>query len=90
VAEQIFFLGASDAATDRQGQRAAVAGKLRIEGTRFPVREAGRIIFENERPAPRPKDSHDLLSTYHQLANLGSRLTSSVTSPMAMGGFPAS
>lgn len=50
-----------------------------IEGTRFPVREAGRIIFENERPARRPKDSHDIVSTFNQLVNLSDRLPSSRT-----------
>jgi len=50
-----------------------------IEGTRFPIREAGRIIFENERPVRRPKDSHDIVSTFNQLVNLGNRRPSSLT-----------
>ncbi|WP_029008647.1 Fic family protein [Azospirillum halopraeferens] len=49
-----------------------------IEGTRFPVRQAHRIVFEGERPAQRPKDSHDVLATYQQLVNLGGRLPSSL------------
>ena len=50
-----------------------------IEGTRFPVRQAGRIVFENERPQNRPKDSHDVLATYNQLVNLGGRFPSSLS-----------
>lgn len=42
-----------------------------IEGTRFPVREAQRIIFEGERPQERSKDSHDLLATHNQIVMLG-------------------
>lgn len=51
-----------------------------IEGTRFPVRQAGRIVFEEERPAARPKDSHDVVATYMQLVNMGDRRPSSLSS----------
>ena len=35
-----------------------------IEGTKFPVEQAMRIVFEGEIPAERPADAHDVLGTY--------------------------
>ena len=35
-----------------------------IEGTVFEVREAEGIVFDNRMPKARPKDAHDILSTY--------------------------
>lgn len=35
-----------------------------IEGTIFEVKEAERIVFDNQVPAARPADAHDILSTY--------------------------
>lgn len=50
-----------------------------IEGTKFPVRQAERIVFSGEIPAQRPKDSHDVLATYQQLVELGGRRPSSLS-----------
>lgn len=48
-----------------------------IEGTRFPVKQARRIVFDNEQ-VDRPEDGHDVSSTYAQLVGLGARLPSSL------------
>jgi len=40
-----------------------------IEGTEFAVTEAEEIIFEGKIPNDRPKDAHDILGTYHIVAN---------------------
>jgi hypothetical protein len=40
-----------------------------IEGTEFPVDQAIRIVFEGERPANRPEDTHDVLGTYRLAAD---------------------
>lgn len=49
-----------------------------IEGTRFAVDEARRIVFDEEIPVQRPADGHDVLATYQQLAELDERLPSSL------------
>lgn len=36
-----------------------------IEGTVFTIQEAREIVFDNKLPAARPKDAHDILSTFH-------------------------
>jgi hypothetical protein len=36
-----------------------------IEGTVFTVQEAREIVFDHKMPAARPKDAHDILSTFH-------------------------
>lgn len=36
-----------------------------IEGTKFSVEEAYRIAIEDQVPADRPKDAHDVSATYH-------------------------
>lgn len=36
-----------------------------IEGTVFTIQEAREIVFDNKVPAARPKDAHDILSTFH-------------------------
>jgi Fic family protein len=41
-----------------------------IEGTEFEVDEAARIIFDEEIPADRPEDAHDVIGTYRLVANL--------------------
>ena len=41
-----------------------------IEGTEFEVDEAVGIVFENRIPEQRPKDAHDILSTYRLLSDL--------------------
>jgi hypothetical protein len=40
-----------------------------IEGTRFEVEEAKKIIFENKIFSVRPEDSHDVLSTFQIVSN---------------------
>jgi hypothetical protein len=40
-----------------------------IEGTDFPVDQAIRIVFQNELPADRPEDAHDVLGTYRLVAS---------------------
>jgi hypothetical protein len=50
-----------------------------IEGTRFQVDEARRIVFEGEIPKQRPKDGHDILATYAQLVELGPRSASGIS-----------
>jgi hypothetical protein len=40
-----------------------------IEGTEFTPDEAERIVFEGEVPAARPEDAHDVLGTYHLVAD---------------------
>jgi hypothetical protein len=40
-----------------------------IEGTEFPVEQAIRIVFEQEMPANRPADAHDVLGTYRLVAS---------------------
>jgi fido (protein-threonine AMPylation protein) len=40
-----------------------------IEGTEFPIDQAIRIVFEGERPANRPADTHDVLGTYRLVAS---------------------
>ncbi len=44
-----------------------------IEGTRFDVKEAERIVFKGVVPEQRPADGHDVLATYRQLVELGDR-----------------
>lgn len=44
-----------------------------IEGTEFAVAEAVEIVFEGKMPESRPEDGHDVLETYLQLVDLGSR-----------------
>ena len=39
-----------------------------IEGTRFLVEEARAIVFDGAIPERRPKDGHDVLATFRQLA----------------------
>jgi len=41
-----------------------------IEGTRFTVEEAAKIIFEGVTPIERPKDAHDIRGTYELVGNL--------------------
>lgn len=36
-----------------------------IEGTVFTIQEAREIVFDNKMPVARPKDAHDILSTFH-------------------------
>ena len=36
-----------------------------IEGTVFTVQEAREIVFDHKMPLARPKDAHDILSTFH-------------------------
>ncbi len=36
-----------------------------IEGTVFTVQEAREIVFDHKLPPARPKDAHDILSTFH-------------------------
>jgi hypothetical protein len=36
-----------------------------IEGTVFTIQEAREIVFDRKLPAARPKDAHDILSTFH-------------------------
>ena len=36
-----------------------------IEGTVFTVQEAREIVFDHKMPVARPKDAHDILSTFH-------------------------
>ncbi len=50
-----------------------------IEGTRFVVEEAKRIVFDGIIPAQRPQDGHDVLATYRQLVNLGTRAPSTIS-----------
>lgn len=45
-----------------------------IEGTEFEIEEAEKIIFENKIFPNRPKDSHDILSTYQIITERGSNL----------------
>lgn len=40
-----------------------------IEGTKFAVEEAERIVFEGVIPQQRPKDAHDILGTYRIVAD---------------------
>lgn len=40
-----------------------------IEGTEFDFDEAARIVFDNDIPAARPKDAHDIIGTYRLLAD---------------------
>jgi len=46
-----------------------------IEGTRFVVEEAKKIVFDGVVPVQRSQDGHDVLATYRQLANLGNART---------------
>ncbi len=41
-----------------------------IEGTEFTLDEAAGIVFDERVPANRPKDAHDILGTYHLVADL--------------------
>ena len=50
-----------------------------IEGTRFVVEEAKKIVFDGVMPAQRPQDGHDVLATYRQLVNLGTRAPSTIS-----------
>ena len=36
-----------------------------IEGTVFTIQEAREIVFDHKLPLARPKDAHDILSTFH-------------------------
>jgi hypothetical protein len=36
-----------------------------IEGTVFTIQEAREIVFDHKLPMARPKDAHDILSTFH-------------------------
>lgn len=36
-----------------------------IEGTVFTIQEAREIVFDHKLPPARPKDAHDILSTFH-------------------------
>ncbi len=49
-----------------------------IEGTEFAVGEAAQIVFEGKVPDARPEDGHDVLGTYLQLVDLGSRSSSRI------------
>jgi hypothetical protein len=40
-----------------------------IEGTEFALDEAERIVYHHERPAGRPKDTHDLVGTFEVVAS---------------------
>lgn len=40
-----------------------------IEGTEFDFDEAARIVYDNEIPAARPQDAHDIIGTYRLLAD---------------------
>jgi hypothetical protein len=40
-----------------------------IEGTEFTLQEAERIVFEGVIPRQRPQDAHDILGTYHIVAD---------------------
>ncbi len=40
-----------------------------IEGTEFTLEQAERIVFEGVVPKQRPKDAHDILGTYHLVAD---------------------
>ena len=42
-----------------------------IEGTKFVVEEAERIVFEKKVPTSRPKDAHDVLGTFEIVSDLG-------------------
>jgi hypothetical protein len=50
-----------------------------IEGTRFVVEEAKKIVFDGVVPVQRSQDGHDLLATYRQLANLGTHAPSTIS-----------
>jgi hypothetical protein len=50
-----------------------------IEGTRFVVEEAKRIVFDGIVPTQRSRDGHDVLATYEQLVNLGTRGPSTIS-----------
>jgi hypothetical protein len=50
-----------------------------IEGTRFVVEEAKRIVFDGVVPVQRPQDGHDVLATYRQIVNLGTRAPSTIS-----------
>jgi hypothetical protein len=50
-----------------------------IEGTRFLIEEAKRIVFDGVVPAQRSQDGHDVLATYRQLVNLGTRAASAIS-----------
>jgi fido (protein-threonine AMPylation protein) len=41
-----------------------------IEGTHFLIEEAEEMVFEGKIPEARPKDSHDVLSTFRQLSDI--------------------
>ena len=41
-----------------------------IEGTRFPLEEAQRIVFDGYIPSKRPQDGHDVMETFRQLADM--------------------
>jgi prophage maintenance system killer protein len=49
-----------------------------IEGTRFPVVEANLIVFKGHIPEQRPQDGRDVLETYKQIVDLGSRAPSTL------------
>ncbi|HET7503726.1 MAG TPA: Fic family protein [Kofleriaceae bacterium] len=40
-----------------------------IEGTRFEIEEAERIVFDHQVPARRPKDAHDILGTFRLVSD---------------------
>ena len=41
-----------------------------IEGTKFPVEDAIKIVFKNQIPENRPADAHDISETYNVLASM--------------------
>lgn len=41
-----------------------------IEGTRFSVEKARRIVFENEEPDGRPADGRDIVQTFRQVSSM--------------------
>lgn len=46
-----------------------------IEGTEFTLDEAARIVEDGEIPQARPEDAHDILGTYHAVADPQDRRT---------------
>lgn len=40
-----------------------------IEGTTFEIEEAERIVFDQQIPARRPKDGHDIAATFHLVSD---------------------
>jgi len=42
-----------------------------IEGTEFTLDEAASIVFDEQVPAGRPQDAHDILGTYRLVSDAG-------------------